>query len=49
MLNWHNHKVFLFRIFLNKDFYCPADIYLLKFNNRNNKKKVWNIFKINNK
>ena len=26
-----------------------ASIYLLKVNNRNTKKKVWNMFKVNNK
>ena len=27
----------------------PADIYSFKVNNRNTKKKVWNMFKVNNK
>ena len=27
----------------------PAGIYLLKVNNRNTRKKVWNMFKVNNK
>ena len=27
----------------------PAGIYLLKFNNRNTRKKVWNMFKVSNK
>ena len=27
----------------------PANIYLLIVNNRNTKKKVWNMFKVNNK
>ena len=27
----------------------PAGIYLLKVNNSNNRTKVWNMFKVNNK
>ena len=27
----------------------PADIYMFKFNNRNTRKKAWNMFKVNDK
>ena len=30
-------------------FYSPADIYLLKVNNKIYLNKVWNMFKVNNK
>ena len=44
-LGIYNIQFALFHIF---NIY-PANIYLLKLNNRNKRKKGWNMFKINNK
>ena len=52
ILFWGKSKTFFmhfevyFRIY---KFLVPAIIYVFKFNNRKNKKKLWNMFKVNNK